>query len=257
MPFSARWYTLLHMGSPNDIHFYMEACTGARSVLELGAGAGRITFPLVHMGLDVTAVDISEHMIEALTDIASRLPENRRSAVTILQADMTQFRFETCFDRIIIPYNSLLCLLSEADVVACLRQSALHLKDDGVLIFDFYDVPLLDSDEVDEVDEDGDLEEHIATIEDGPQRAHVYECPISQPDPRRFDVGYRYIIVDENNLEQEQFMYEIAQRCIYKEELPSLIAQAGLEIVSMIGDFEDAPVDDETQQVVVTARKIQ
>ena len=252
MPFSARWYTLLHTGNPNDIPFYMDACAGANSVLELGAGAGRITFPLVHMGLRVTAVDISTHMISALKDIASRLPENLKSSIDILEADMTELSLGRCFDRVIIPYNSLLCLLSHEAVVSCLAQSALHLDKGGLLMFDFYDVPLNAVDDEDDIDES---EEHIAIIEDGGLSAHVYECPISHPDPRRFDVAYRYVIVDEDNREQETFSYEIAQRCIYKEEVTSLLARAGLEMVSMIGDFEEASIDDNTQQVVVTARK--
>ncbi len=58
----ARLYELLHVGNPGDVEFYVQQSEGASSVLELGAGFGRILSQLTHLpravGLDIDS-DIS------------------------------------------------------------------------------------------------------------------------------------------------------------------------------------------------------
>jgi SAM-dependent methyltransferase len=251
MPLTARWYTLLHAGNPGDIEFYLDVCSDASSVLELGAGVGRVSIPLVYAGLNVTAIENDKMMLDALFDVASRLPTSRREALRIIDADMRSFDLGRRFDRVVIPYNSLLCLVDEEDVLCCLRQVARHLEPDGLLIFDIYDVPILAETE-DEVDA---AEEHIATLDEGDCRAHVFEQSLSHSDPRRFDVRYRYQVVDAFGIEVEVFSYDIAQRCLYKEEIAALLARAGMTLVSITGDFEETNVNEDTLQLVVQARR--
>lgn len=247
----ARWYTLLHAGNPGDIEYYLDACSGARSLLELGCGIGRITLPLVARGLDVTAVDISEEMVQGINAAAQRLPLKQQQRLTVVRADMRRFSVQKVFDRVIIPYNSLLCLLLDDDVTDCLTLSARHLAPGGKLIFDIYDVPEPTSD-----DEDPDeAYEHIATIDDGPFTAQVYEKSLHHTDPRRLDARYHYEIYDKTGSAVETFEYDIPQRCIYTPDIPNLLERAGLEVVSITGDFQNTPVTDDTLQVVVVARR--
>ena len=48
--------------------------------------------------------------------------------------------------------------------------------------------------------------------------------------------------------------YAIPQRCIYREEIPSLLQAAGFTTVSLLGDFRDEEITDDTDQIVVCAR---
>ncbi len=244
-------YRLLHTGNPGDLPFYRSECPPGVEVLELGCGFGRIALELLNNGARVTALDTHDGMLALLREAAASLPENLARRLTVHQGDMRRFSLDTAFDRILIPYNGLLCLLSDDDAIRCLSAAALHLAPDGELLFDIYYVPVAEGD--DGMPED-DPFEHIAALYDGMRTIHVFERALPHPDPQRFDTVYRHIIVDETGAERQE-EYAIAQRCIYKEDLPALLGRAGLTLVSLTADFRDAPVDDDTDQMVIRARR--
>ena len=254
MPYSARWYTLLHAGNPGDVAFYLDACSGVDTVLELGAGIGRISLALTALVGEVTAVEISPEMVAGLEAAARRLPAEMQARLSIHQMDMRHIAFPGRFDRIIVPYNGLLCLLTDDDVVTCLTRAAGHLSPEGRLIFDIYDVPISVLEEEGEPDERDDYE-FIVSLDDHSVTAEIYEKSLVNADPRRFDTRYRYDIYDGTGGMVDTFEYDIRQRCIFKEHLGDFLDAAGLELVSITGDFEDAPITDETLQLVVTAKK--
>ena len=59
-------YDLIHRGHAGDVELYRSACNGARSVLELGCGSGRIAMQLARDGLDVLGIDCHEGMLKRL-----------------------------------------------------------------------------------------------------------------------------------------------------------------------------------------------
>ena len=244
-------YRLLHTGNPGDLCFYRSECPVGTDVLELGCGWGRITLDLLRNGATITALDLHEGMLGMLRDTAASLPGDPARHLTVLRADMRCFSLDAAFDRIIIPYNGLLCLLSDDDIIRCLSGAAGHLKPAGELLFDIYHIPMDSSDAPSE----DDTLEHIAVLYDETRTIHVFEQSVPHPDPQRLDTTYRHIIVDENGGEQ-QAEYTIQQRCIYKEDLPSLLIRAGLTLTSLTADFRGAPVDDDSDQLVVRARRV-
>ena len=241
-------YQLLHTGTPGDRTFYTSECQAGDEVLELGCGYGRITLDLVRNGACVTGLDIHDGMLECLRNGAKALPESSSRRLKIVQGDMRHFDLDTAFDKILIPYNGLLCLLSDREVADCLNSVAKHLKPRGELLFDIYNVLLLD----DSHSEDGDTFEHIVSVGDNGRTIHILEASLPHPDLRRFDTVYRHVIQDDSGA-THQVEHTIEQRCIYKEDLPALLGDAGLTLVSMTADFRDTPVDDDIDQIVVRA----
>lgn len=61
-------------------------------VLELAAGTGRLTLPLLAAGREVTAVDLSDPMLAILRRELAELPEERSSRCKVVRFDMVHFR---------------------------------------------------------------------------------------------------------------------------------------------------------------------
>jgi methylation protein MtfA len=59
------------------------------SVLELAAGSGRLTFPLLGLGREVTALDLSPSMLEILAKRVGEAPPSVRQRVELVVADMS------------------------------------------------------------------------------------------------------------------------------------------------------------------------
>ncbi|MFV4912322.1 aminotransferase class III-fold pyridoxal phosphate-dependent enzyme [Microbacterium lacticum] len=103
-------------------------------ILELAAGSGRITFPLLTLRRPVTALDLSEPMIallrERLATDARRLAER----CTPVVGDMTDFRFDTRFGAVVVGTTSLSLLPDAAARRRVFDRVREHLADDGVFV---------------------------------------------------------------------------------------------------------------------------
>lgn len=102
-------------------------------ILELAAGAGRLTLPLATLGRRITALDLSSEMLTMLRDKTSRLPESLRRNVEPVEADMTAFKLSQEFGTIIIAATSITLLDAPARQELYKRVNE-HLSDDGVFV---------------------------------------------------------------------------------------------------------------------------
>jgi SAM-dependent methyltransferase len=97
------------------------------TMLEIACGTGTI-MGLLSTSYAVTGLDRSRPM---LAIARKKLPH-----VRFFRQDMTSFRIERRFDAIVCVFDSINHLLRFADWRKVFRRVALHLKDDGVFIFD-------------------------------------------------------------------------------------------------------------------------
>ena len=120
----------------DDIAFYARLAEreSAQDILELGAGAGRVSVALARRGLKVTGLELSEKMLERGRKFAAR--EN--TSVNFVLGDMTDFKLEQQFPLIIAPFNVLMHLYSLADQDRALEMVRAHLEPNGVFAFDLY-----------------------------------------------------------------------------------------------------------------------
>lgn len=120
----------LHHRVDQDVRFYRQlALATGGPVLELACGTGRVASRLP-ASVDVVGLDI---------DHQSLLAARARGVAHVVQGDMRRFAFAARFGLVAIPYNSLQLLLDEAEVVACLRCAAEHLKPGGLIAFEATD----------------------------------------------------------------------------------------------------------------------
>ena len=120
----------------DDITFYARLAEreNAHNILELGAGAGRVSVALARRGLNVTGLELSAEMLERGKQFATR--EN--ASVNFVLGDMTDFKLEQKFSLVIAPFNALMHLYSLADQDRALEMVRAHLEPNGVFAFDLY-----------------------------------------------------------------------------------------------------------------------
>ncbi|MEJ3653694.1 class I SAM-dependent methyltransferase [Actinomycetes bacterium KLBMP 9759] len=129
--YGARWaatYDDFHEGVVDSAATVagLHALAGERSsVLEYGAGTGRIAIPLAQLGHAVTAVEISEEMLEVL---ARKVGSANVEAV---RGDMTTVELGRDFDMAFVAFNSIFALSTQQDQVRLFRNAAKHLRPGG------------------------------------------------------------------------------------------------------------------------------
>src|SRR5437870_13572185 len=75
-----------------DVPFYLSAAREwGEPILELGCGTGRITLALAEAGYRVTALDLSQRMLERCAEKREALPTEVRERVRLVREDMTRF----------------------------------------------------------------------------------------------------------------------------------------------------------------------
>jgi len=221
----ARLYAKVHDGAPGDLAFYADRCRGADSVLELGCGWGRVA-----SSLDVPRV-------VGVESDPGMLALARARGFEPVDADMRDFSLGR-FDRVIIPFTGIYCLLSEDDVLACLRCVRDALEPDGRLIFDAYAADAFHaSARPDDYPEDK-LEEVTRFAHEGAEVV-CYERSTWDRGTHRMDAIYVFVGPDDARVAE----LTIGHRYLLSDEIEPLLERAGLRLVALSGSFSGEPFD--------------
>ncbi|MBA3423895.1 MAG: class I SAM-dependent methyltransferase, partial [Rubrobacter sp.] len=109
-----------------DVPFWLSlARQEGDPIVEWGAGTGRIAVPLAEAGYEVTAVEISEPMVEK--------GRARNEAVQWVCGDMRNTKLGRRFGLALCAFNSFLCLTSVEEAFTFLRNAREHLEPDSIL----------------------------------------------------------------------------------------------------------------------------
>ena len=99
LAYDADLYQLLHRGNPGDLAWYLEQCSGADRILELGSGTGRLLCPLAAQGHRLVGLEKDSAMLEVCRQ---RMADQALEAELIC-GDMRGFALPWRFDRVLIP----------------------------------------------------------------------------------------------------------------------------------------------------------
>ncbi|MFG2027677.1 daptide-type RiPP biosynthesis methyltransferase [Streptomyces sp. NPDC048825] len=99
-------------------------------VLDLAAGSGRLTFPFLGLGREVTALELSGDMIGLLRERLAAAPPSLRERCTPVQADMSDFALGHRFGAVVLGTTSISLLPPDArpGLYHCVRE---HLAPGG------------------------------------------------------------------------------------------------------------------------------
>lgn len=129
--YNAEYYDAFEW-SLDDVQLYKKFVTPETEVLELGCGTGRVTIPLAINSKNITAVDISQPMLEL-----AQLKSNRNN-IKLLKDDITSIRLKQKFDLIIAPFRVLQCLEKQEQVSGMFEVIRTHLKPSGTAILNIF-----------------------------------------------------------------------------------------------------------------------
>src|SRR3712207_5781872 len=94
-----------------DVPFWLALAERERGpIVEWGAGTGRIAIPLAEAGFEVTAVELSERMVE--------VGRKKGGSVQWVSGDMRSAKLGRRYKLAVCAFNSFLCLLKVADALA-------------------------------------------------------------------------------------------------------------------------------------------
>jgi SAM-dependent methyltransferase len=227
----------------DDIAFYARLAEreNAQEILELGAGAGRVSVALARRGLNITGLELSPAMLERGKIFAAR--EN--ATVNFVLGDMTDFKLEQKFPLIIAPFNALMHLYSLSDQDRAFEMVRNHLETNGIFAFDLYQ-PRFGL--------EGVLRHEGETfLEPDGSRSDVF---VLQRIDRAAQMAFTTYFVDaispEGNLSRE--VLELQQRYFTRFEVERWLRAHGFR-AEFQGDFEGSRLTDSSPNMVVVARR--
>lgn len=109
---------------------FLADLAGQGAALELGVGTGRVALPLSARGVPVHGVDLSPAMVARLR----AKPGGDRVRVTI--GDFATTRVDGSFDLVYLVFNTITNLTTQAEQVACFRNTAAHLAPGGCFVIE-------------------------------------------------------------------------------------------------------------------------
>ncbi len=239
-----------------DVNFYREfakshfADPGIHegSILEIGAGSGRVTLPLARDGHRVVAMDQSAAMLNKLRHRRDDSPAAVADRIEILPGDLRTFTVpgNRQFELIFAPFNVLEHLYTRVELHACLQRVAQHLTATGRLVFD---VQLPDLAWLNRNAEKRWARTKFTDPNTGEKfiysTNHDYD-PVTQIALIR--IYYDAVAAGKSRV------VKLSQRKFFPAELEALVAHANLRMVERYGDFLRAPLDGYSEsQVLVCA----
>jgi ubiquinone/menaquinone biosynthesis C-methylase UbiE len=245
----AEIYDTVYSYVRDDIPFYVdEARRAGGPVLELGCGTGRVAIPVFEAGVDVVGLDFSPAML----DVARRKIHRREDtdgALTLVQADMRDFRLDRKFPLITIPFRGFLSLMTVEDQTRALLNVKRHLAPDGKLVFNVF-VPDLEM-----LVQEGDVAYHLRDVT-APDTGTVFVVWSQSSYDNHAQIINARIIVDELDAEGAavgRIYRDFQLRYVHRWEMHHLLELCGYEVMDLFGDFDRTPFDETSTEMVWVA----
>jgi SAM-dependent methyltransferase len=122
-----------------DIPFFLNETKGVSGkVLELMAGTGRVSIPLIKAGVRLTCVDNSSDMLAVLQEKLER----QNLSASVYHMDVRYLDLDKQFALAIVPFNSFSELLTESDQRQALTGIYEHLAEGGRFICTLHNPPV-------------------------------------------------------------------------------------------------------------------
>ncbi|MEV6172914.1 daptide-type RiPP biosynthesis methyltransferase [Streptomyces sp. NPDC051954] len=134
-PRGAEIYHDFTLGDPSEVQDILREvrATGSGTILELAAGSGRLTLPLLALRREVLAVDLSAAMLDLLRTRLDRLPVPTAARCTAIQGDITDYVAPRPVAAAVLGTTSV-SLLTRPQRQAMLRRTWENLAPGGILV---------------------------------------------------------------------------------------------------------------------------
>ncbi len=229
-----------------DVPFFVnEAKMAGGEVLELMAGTGRLTIPLLEAGITLTCVDYSAEMLAKLREKVGA----QHLKAEILHMDIRNFQLQRLFKQIIIPFQAFPELTAEADQRLALERIHEHLADDGIFICTLHN-PTVRAQFI-----DNQLRlagEHQLT---NGHQLMVWLLQRFGSNSELVDVLEFFEEYDEQGHMCAKHYSSLQFKLLQKEHFKNLLRESGFEVVNLYGDYHYSDFDTQTSPFMIWVLK--
>lgn len=109
---------------------------GIRSLLELGCGTGRIARQLAPLLERYAGIDLSEPFLQGFRQLNPGIMQNPNHSIH--HGDFSSFTLGESFDAVILPFNTLTHLYTQAEAQGLLQCVERHLRPGGLFALDYF-----------------------------------------------------------------------------------------------------------------------
>lgn len=245
----AAYYDLIHAGHREDIGLWQSFAMRTNApVLEVGCGTGRIAVELALAGVAVTGVDPSAAMLER----ARARADEAGAELTLVEGTLGEAALDgDQFGFVLLPADVFLyCDDGEAQR-ELLAEAARLLRFDGLLAIDVAGPAL-------GLDPGSNGQPVLVYAGEGPDGGtldawHVHEDDLAE-QTRWLRVTYDRVGAD-GIVRRQQSEHRL--RYVHRFELEYLLHFAGLAVVDVYGDYDLGPLTNDSERMIVTARRLQ
>ncbi len=231
----------------DDVVYYTRLAARVPTVLEYGIGSGRIALAMAHAGAEVTGIDHSRPMLAELRRALELQPEEIRARVRAHHGDMRTKRLRRRFPLVVAPFNVLLHLYTREDVEQMLARVREHLEPRGRFVMDL-SVP---------------MPEDLARDPFRPLRAPPFRHPSAGVVRYREFFDYdrpRQILFITTEMtptdgRNAPLAIPLAHRQFFPKEWEALLHYNGFATEALYGDFAHGPLDNQSDVMVVHAKR--
>ncbi len=238
-----------------DLEFYVGlAMESGGPVLELGCGTGRVLIPTAKAGVQITGLDLSEHMLDICRQKLVGEPAEVQARVRLVHGDIRSFNLGSGFRLVTIPFRPFQHLITVEGQLACLACVRSHLVTGGRFVVEVFNPDLKRLVDVDSRPEYG--EEPLFQMPDG--RRVVRRFRNASVDLHR-QVLNAEIVYDVTHPDgrEEHLVDAFPFRYYFRYEMEHLLARAGFEVEALFGDFDRSPYGSKNPgELIFVARKL-
>ena len=228
-----------------DVPFWTRLAAAAGGpVLELGCGTGRVAFPLARAGVNVVGIDRSAPMLDRARRRARR--SAARARVRLVRGDIRHLPFPPRrFPLVIAPYGILQSLLRERDLAATLDSVAGVLARGGTFGLELVaDLP--------------SWEEYRKKVSlrgrDGAAGPRITLVESVRQDRKRRLTHFDQEFVERRGRDVRRRRFSLAFRTLSVPQMARRLEKAGLEVTSILGDYQGGPWDRRADVWILLAR---
>ena len=196
-------------------------------VLELACGTGQLLVPLAATGRPTVGLDSAAPMLEAARD---RLAAAGASA-ELVAGDMRSFQLPRRFAVIVVARNSLLHLESAEELIAALRTARTHLAPGGVVAFDVFQP------NIELLARPAGTRVPVMTAHAAGFGEITVEQTCAYDAAAQVQRGTWHVSTSGG----DAWSFPLHLRSIFPQELPLLLAAAGLALDRRFGDYTRVP----------------
>lgn len=227
-----------------DIPFFIEETKKINGpVLELMAGTGRVSLPLIQAGINLTCEDSSADMLNTLGEKAKALGFSPR----LVPVDVCRLNLEEKFQAVIIPFNSFAHLVTPVEQKEALRRIAAHLVPGGVFICTLSN-PRVRSQSI-----DGQLRlfRRYPLPKTGGELLLWLLEKKSIDDPKVIETSEFFEEYDKDGIMIRRSLMELRFRLFEREEFELLIQSTGFKVETFFGDYSKEEFKEDSSRFMI------